>query len=58
MVRIILGSILGALAGLVYYKYIGCWTGRCPITPNPWASMLFGVIMGNMIANIGFSKLK
>ncbi|HUT64498.1 MAG TPA: DUF6132 family protein [Anaerolineae bacterium] len=56
MVRVVLGSIAGALVGFAYYKFIGCSGGRCPITSNPWASVLYGAIMGYMIATIGVSR--
>ena len=46
-----LGVLLGALAGFLYYYFVGCKSGSCPITGNPWASMLWGAIIGLFITN-------
>ena len=56
MFRMILGPIIGAVIGFAYYRFIGCSSGVCPITSNPWASTLYGAFMGFMIATIGTSK--
>ena len=52
MLRMIIGAVIGALIGFGYYKLIGCAGGACPITSNPWASTLYGAIMGFMVANM------
>ena len=56
MVRIIVGPLAGALLGFAYYRFIGCTSGSCPITSNPWGSMIYGAIMGFMIASMGTGK--
>ena len=38
--RPVLGITLGALAGLGYYYLIGCGSGTCPITANPFTTMI------------------
>ena len=56
MVRVItgpaIGIIIGALLGFAYYRFIGCASGSCPITSNPWASMIYGAIMGYMVSGM------
>ncbi len=38
--------VLGAAGGYLYYAYIGCVSGTCPITGNPWLSTGYGALMG------------
>lgn len=42
--------VLGAGAGYAYYHFIGCATGTCPITGNPYMSTMYGGLMGFTIA--------
>ncbi|MCO6461815.1 MAG: hypothetical protein J5I59_10445 [Saprospiraceae bacterium] len=44
----ILGIFLGALAGYAYYHYVGCSTGTCFITSNPWNSTVYGALLGGL----------
>lgn len=48
----ILGSIAGLLGGYLYYTEIGCKQGTCPITSNPWLTMLWGGTMGYLIGDM------
>jgi hypothetical protein len=40
---------IGAAAGYGFYKFVGCRTGGCPITSNPWLSTLYGAFLGGMM---------
>ncbi len=42
-------SLLGALAGYGYYYFVGCSTGTCPISSNPWISTMYGASMGFLL---------
>jgi hypothetical protein len=42
----ILFPLLGAAAGFGYYWFIGCQTGTCPITGNPYVSTAYGALIG------------
>jgi hypothetical protein len=46
---------VGALGGLLYYYFVGCGTGSCPITANPWRMMIYGAVLGVLIFDI-FTK--
>ena len=46
----IISTIIGAGLGFAYYKFIGCRTGACPITSNPWISTVWGGLIGFLIA--------
>jgi len=41
-----LGVIIGGLAGFLYYFFVGCASGTCAITGNPFMSTLWGSVMG------------
>ena len=47
----IVGIVVGGLLGYGYYRLVGCSTGTCPITSNPWISTLYGAAMGFMISH-------
>jgi hypothetical protein len=51
----ILFTLLGALGGYVYYYFVGCRTGTCPISSNPWISTVYGASMG-FILTVGERK--
>ena len=48
------GLIAGGIAGFLYYYFVGCATGSCAITSNPFTSVLFGGVMGLFIVNRPF----
>mgnify|MGYP003574813786 CR=1 FL=1 len=48
--KTILAVLLGAALGFGYYKTIGCSTGACPLTSNPWVSTLYGAAMGFILS--------
>ncbi len=37
---------LGAGAGYAWHRLVGCRSGACPITANPYVSTLYGAAMG------------
>jgi len=53
----IIGLILGAIAGYLYYYFIGCVSGTCAITSKPLNSTLYGALMGGLLFNM-FQKEK
>jgi len=52
------GIALGALGGYIYYIRIGCNSGSCPITSNPWMSMLWGAAIGYLLFDMFSGKKK
>ena len=44
--KISLFGLLGGLAGFAYYFFIGCRTGSCPISGNPYISTVYGLLIG------------
>ena len=49
---LILGILIGGVAGFLYYYYIGCVTGTCAITSKPLNSTLYGALMGGLFFQI------
>ena len=48
----IIGVIIGALTGFLYWKFVGCKSGSCAITSNPYNSTIYGAAMGGLIFSI------
>ncbi|HLW41319.1 MAG TPA: DUF6132 family protein [Flavobacterium sp.] len=46
------GIIAGALAGYLYWKYIGCLSGTCAITSKPVNSTIYGSAMGGLLFSL------
>ena len=50
--RIAIGALVGVVIGYAIYRIVGCRTGACPLTANPYVAMivygLFGaIVMGS-----------
>lgn len=45
----------GGILGFAYHKLVGCSTGACPITANPYISTLYGAFIG-LIAGGGLGR--
>ena len=48
-IRLLIGLSGGALLGLLYWEFIGC-NGSCPLTSNPYKTVLFFAAMGVLMA--------
>lgn len=48
----IAGIVIGAIAGYLYYYFVGCASGSCAITSNPINSVLYGAVMGYLLLTI------
>jgi len=46
----IIAVIIGGISGFAYYKFIGCRSGSCPITSNPYISIIWGALLGFVIS--------
>lgn len=51
----ILGLIIGAVAGYLYWLWVGCDSGTCKITSDPLNSTLYFSVMGGLLFS-GFGK--
>lgn len=48
----LVGILVGAIGGYLYWRYVGCSTGTCPITSSPVNSTLWGAVMGGLLLNL------
>ncbi len=48
--RWIIGGVVGGLLGFALYRFVGCSSGTCPITSNPWISTMAGAVIGGLIS--------
>ena len=47
-----IGIFVGAIAGYLYYSYVGCASGTCAITSKPLNITLYGALMGGLVFNL------
>ncbi|ADQ79664.1 hypothetical protein Palpr_1518 [Paludibacter propionicigenes WB4] len=45
----IIGLLAGGAGGFLYYHFVGCASGTCPITSNPYISVIYGALMGYLL---------
>jgi hypothetical protein len=50
--KYIIGIMIGVAAGYLYFFFVGCKTGSCPITGHSYSSSLAGGFMGYLIAGM------
>lgn len=50
LIRTVLWMIVGGVAGFAYYRFVGCRTGACPISSNPYISTIYGAVMAYLMA--------
>lgn len=50
ILKIIIGAIIGGALGYLYQRVVGCSTGACPLTSNPWITTIYGMVVGGLLA--------
>lgn len=46
---LVAGLITGSVAGYLYYYYVGCNSGTCAITSQPFNSTIYGAFVGALL---------
>jgi hypothetical protein len=49
---VIILSVAGAAGGFLYWRYVGCKTGTCPIKSRWYLSTLWGLAFGYLSGSI------
>lgn len=47
-----IGILVGAAAGFLYWKFVGCNSGHCAITSKPINSTAYGAMMGGLLFSL------
>lgn len=45
----IVGVVVGAIGGFLYWNFVGCDSGSCAITSKPLNSSAYGALMGGLL---------
>lgn len=48
----LIGGVLGAIGGFLYWRFVGCQSGTCPITSSPYTSTIWGALIGGTFFSI------
>jgi hypothetical protein len=51
--RLVLGVLIGGAVGFAYQRVVGCSTGTCPLTATPLRAILYGAVVGCLMALAG-----
>ena len=54
----LIGILLGAIVGWLYWHFVGCNSGTCAITSKPINSTLYGALMGYFISGLFQKNVK
>jgi hypothetical protein len=49
LIRVVIGGLIGAAIGFTMYKVVGCRTGACPLTGNPFVAIFLWGLMGALL---------
>ncbi|MEJ2048824.1 MAG: DUF6132 family protein [Calditrichota bacterium] len=46
IIKLSIFTIGGAVIGFAYYYFVGCRSGSCPLTSNPFITTVYGSLIG------------
>lgn len=52
---IILFILAGGVGGFLYWRFIGCTSGTCPIKSVWYYSTLYGLVIGYLVGDLSYS---
>jgi len=54
----LIGIAVGFVGGLLYWKFVGCATGTCPLSSNWMIMLAYGGLTGGLIGNLIDEKVR
>ena len=48
----IIFCIIGAIGGFLYWRFVGCASGTCPITSHWYTMGSYGILMGGLVGEM------
>jgi hypothetical protein len=48
----VIGAVIGAIGGFLYWKYVGCVSGTCTIKSNWYLMVPWGMLLGYLAGSI------
>jgi len=53
-------AVIGMTGGFLYWKFVGCASGTCPIKSNIYFMTIYGGLIGGLLGNVfqGFNRKK
>lgn len=49
---VITGAVLGIAGGFLYWKYVGCLSGTCPLKSNLMIMTIYGGALGYFLSSL------
>lgn len=53
-----IASVVGGVLGYTYYYYVGCVSGTCAITSNPFIATGYGMLIAALLIDKPKTELK
>ncbi|HQG67558.1 MAG TPA: DUF6132 family protein [Paludibacteraceae bacterium] len=54
----VVGVLSGSIGGFAYFYFVGCKSGTCPISSNPYISIVYGAVLGYLFFDMFKVKSK
>lgn len=50
--------LIGIIGGYLYWRFVGCQTGSCPLKSNPYYTIAVGGLFGYLIPDMFYERKK